>query len=81
VGIGKKGRDGDVRVTASYNFAVGALCASEVEEANHLCDGGGCGATREEVAADGGIVRAADTLDPDLRCTVLALEGGAEGRA
>jgi hypothetical protein len=73
--------DGDIRVTASYNLAVGALCASEVQEAHHLRDSGGRGPAREEVAADGGVVRAADALDPDLGCTVLALESGAEGGA
>lgn len=80
---GKKGRhrEKDVRVSTSYDSAVGTFGICEIEEANHLGNSGRSGSSREKVTANCGVVGSAYTLDPDVCAAVLVFESVAEGDA
>jgi hypothetical protein len=75
------GKSGTLRVTTCNELGVGAFGVGQVREADHLGDGLRSGTARHEVTGDGGVVGAADTLDPDVVGTVLALESVTERRA
>jgi hypothetical protein len=81
VANGSGSESGTLRVTSSNELRVGALGVGQVQEANHLGDGLRSGSARHEVTGDGGVVGAADTLDPDVVGTVLALESVTKRRA
>jgi hypothetical protein len=71
---GGSGQSSTLTVATCHDLAVGALGVGHLEETNHLRNGGRRGTAGEKVAADSGIVWAADSLDPDIVGAVLALQ-------
>lgn len=72
---------GALRVAASDDDAVGALCVGQVEEAQTLVDSGGRGAGRGEVIEEAGGVGSADALAGYVGGAVAALEAVADLRS
>ena len=69
--------DAGLPVSAGDDGSLGALLVGHVEEADGLVDGSLAGTLGKEVIGRGGIVRATDTLDPDV--AEFALERPSEG--
>jgi hypothetical protein len=75
------GRGWDVRVTTRNDLGLGALRVCERQQTSHFCNrGSGC-TTWLEVSGQGGAVRAADALDPDVGGAVVGFKSVAEGDA
>jgi hypothetical protein len=72
---GGSGKGSTLTVATRHDLAVRALGVGHLEETNHLRNGSRSGTAREEVATDSGIVWPTDSLDPDIVCAILALEG------